>query len=109
MISDNDNALENAEQNFKDVESYLKSGGKPVTSADISNMERCVVDSIKSGIEHNIDENKETPVVLGVSLKNASESLKYLSIALSPLSRQVTKGLSNAWSSSTGKVKKGCK
>lgn len=92
MISDNDDALENAEQNFKDMESHLKSGGKPVTSADILNMGRCVVDGIKSGIEHNIDENKETTAVLGVSLKNASESLEYLSIALSPLTGKFKKG-----------------
>ena len=92
MIKDDDNVLENAEQNFKDMESYLKSGGKPVTSADISNMGRCVVDGIKSGIEHNTGGNKETTAVLGVSLKHASESLKDLSNALSPLSRQVTKG-----------------
>ena len=92
MISDNDDALENAEKNFKDMESYLKSGGKPVTSADISNMGRCVIDGIKSGIEHNTDGNKETTAVLGVSLKNASESLKYLSIALSPLTGKVKKG-----------------
>ena len=92
MISDNDDALENAEKNFKDMESYLKSGGKPVTSADISNMGRCVIDGIKSGIEHNTDGNKETTAVLEVSLKNASESLKYLSIALSPLTGKVKKG-----------------
>ena len=92
MIEDNDNVLENAEQNFKDMEAYLKSGGKPVTSADVSNMGSCVVDGIKSGIEHNTDGNKETTAVLGVSLKNASESLKFLSNALSTLFNKLNKG-----------------
>ena len=92
MISDNDDALEIAEKNFKDMKEHLESGGKPLTTSDISNMGRCVIDGIKSGIEHNIDENKETTAVLGVSLKNASESLEYLSIALSPLTGKVKKG-----------------
>ena len=92
MIEDDDNVLENAEQNFKDMESYLKSGGKPVTSADISNIGSCVVDGIKSGIEHNTGDNKETTDVLGVSLKKASESLKSLSNALSTLYSQLKKG-----------------
>ena len=92
MIDDSDNVLENAEQKFKDMESYLKSGGKPVTSADVSNMGRCVVDGIKSGIEHNTDGNKATTAVLGVSLKKASESLKFLSNSLSKLSSQLKKG-----------------
>ena len=92
MIKDDDNVLENAEQNFKDMKDHLKSGGKPVTSADISNMGRCVVDGIKSGIEHNIDDNKEPTAVLGVSLKHASESLKAMSNALSPLTGKVKKG-----------------
>ena len=92
MIEDDDKVLENAEQNFKDMESYLKSGGKPVTSADVSNMGRCVVDGLKSGIEHNTDGNKATTAVLGVSLKKASESLKFLSNALSTLYSQLKKG-----------------
>ena len=92
MIEDDDKVLENAEQNFKDMESYLKSGGKPVTSADVSNMGRCVVDGLKSGIEHNTDGNKATTAVLGVSLKKASESLKFLSNSLSKLSSQLKKG-----------------
>ena len=75
-----DNVLEVAEKHSKDIEVHLKSGV-----------------------------NKLSPVVLEVSLKNASESLKALSNALSPLSRQVTKGLSNALSSLSGKVKKGGK
>lgn len=109
MISDNDNALESAEKNFKDIKDHLESGGKPVTASDISNIGSCVVDGIKSGIEHNTDDNKETTAVLGASLKHVSESLRALSNALSPLSRQVTKGLSNALSSLSGKVKKGGK
>ena len=92
MIKDDDNVLEEMEKNFKDMESYLKSGGKPVTSADISNMGGCVVDGIKSGIEHNTDGNKATTAVLGVSLKKASESLKFLSNAFPPLSGKVKKG-----------------
>lgn len=92
MIGDNDDALEIAEKNFKDMKDNLESGGKPLTTSDISNMGRFVVDGIKSGIEHNIDENKETTAVLGVSLKNASKSLKYLSNALSPLTGKVKKG-----------------
>ena len=92
MIKDDDNVLEVSEKHFKDMESYLKSGGKPVTSADISNMGSCVVDGIKSGIEHNTDGNKATTAVLGVSLKKASESLKYLSNALSTLFNKLNKG-----------------
>ena len=86
-----DSVLEEMEKKLKDMEAYLKSGGKPVTSADISNMGRCVVDGIKSGIEHNTGGNKETTAVLGVSLKHASESLKSLSIAFPPLGK-VKKG-----------------
>lgn len=59
MIKDDDNALEVSEKHFKDTESYLKSGGKPV---------------------------------LGVSLKQASESLKSLSNALSTLYGKINKG-----------------
>ena len=92
MIKDDDNVLEVAEKHFKDMENHLKSGSKPVTSADISNMGHCVVDGIKSGIEHNTDSNKEKTAVLGVSLKKASESLKFLSNALSTLSSQLKKG-----------------
>ena len=92
MISDNDNALESAEKNFKDMEDHLKSGGKPVTSADISNMGRCVIDGIKSGIEHNTDDNKETTAVLGVSLKRASESIERMSNTLHLLPGKVKKG-----------------
>ena len=91
MISDNDNinyyqiakTLESAEKNFKDMEDHLKSGGKPVTSTDISNMGRCVIDGINSGIEDS---------VLGVSLKRASESIERMSNTLHPLSGQVKKG-----------------
>lgn len=92
MIEDSDNVLENAEQKFKDMESYLKSGGKPVTSANISDMGRCVIDGIKSGIEHNTDGNKETTAVLGVSLKSASETMKKLSNNLSTLYGKINKG-----------------
>ena len=91
MISDNDNinyyqiakTLEIAEKKFKDMEDHLKSGGKPVTSADISNMGRCVIDGIDLGIESS---------VLGVSLKRASESIERMSNTLHPLSGKVKKG-----------------
>ena len=92
MISDNDNALESAEKKFKDMEYHLESGGKPVTSSDISNMGRCVVDGFKSGIEHNTGGNKETTAVLGVSLKHASETMKRLSNNLSTLYGKINKG-----------------
>ena len=91
MISDNDNinyyqiakTLEIAEKNFKDMEDHLKSGGKPVTSADISNIGACMIDGINLGIESS---------VLGVSLKKASESIERMSNTLHPLSGQVKKG-----------------
>ena len=83
MISDNDNALESAEKNFKDIKDHLESGGKPVTASDISNIGACMIDGINSGIEDS---------VLGVSLKRASESMKSLSNTLHPLSGKVKKG-----------------
>ena len=92
MIGDNDDALESAEKNFKDIKDHLESGGKPLTTSDISNMGRCVIDGIKSGIEHNTDGNKEINAVLGVSLKNASETMKRLSKNLSQLFSKVKKG-----------------
>ena len=92
MIGDGDNALESAEKNFKDMKEHLESGGKPLTTSDISNMGHCVFDGIKSGIEHNIGSNKSTSVVLGVSLKHASETMKRLSKNLSQLFSKVKKG-----------------
>ena len=71
MIIDNDNALESAEKNFKDIKDHLESGGKPVTTSDISNIERSV---------------------LGVSLKSASETMKKLSNNLSTLYGKINKG-----------------
>lgn len=53
MIKDDDNVLEMAEKHFKDMEVHLKSGGKPVTSTDISDLGHLVVDGIKLGIESN--------------------------------------------------------
>ena len=92
MISDNDNALESAEKHFKDMKEHLESGGKPLTTSDISKMGRCVVDGIKLGIEHNTGGDKSTPSVLGVSLKHASESIKRLSKNLATLYGKVKKG-----------------
>lgn len=91
MISDNDNinyyqiakTLEIAEKNFKDMEDNLKSGGKPITDYEISNIDAYMIDGINLGIESSI---------LGVSLKRASESMKGLSNNLSTLYGKVTKG-----------------
>ena len=85
MISDNDNdnALESAEKNFKDMKDYLESGGKPLTAYDISNIGAYMIDGINLGIESN---------VLSVSLKRASESMKSLPNTFPPLSGKVNKG-----------------
>lgn len=92
MIKDDDNFLDVSKKHLKDIEGHLKSGSNPVTGTDISNMRRCVIDGIKSGMEHNTGVNKEITTTLGVSLKHATESLKYLSNALSTLYSKLNKG-----------------
>lgn len=83
MIKDDDNILESAEKNFKDIKDHLKSGVKSVTDYEISNIDAYMIDGINLGIESS---------VLGVSLKRASESMKSLSNAFPPLSDKVKKG-----------------
>ena len=83
MIGDNDNALESAEKNFKDIKDHLESGVKSVTDYEISNIDAYMIDGINLGIESS---------VLGVSLKRASESIERMSNTLHPLSGKVKKG-----------------
>ncbi|NBL01202.1 MAG: hypothetical protein EOM50_25090 [Erysipelotrichia bacterium] len=83
MISDNDNALESAEKDFKYMEYHLKSVGKQITDYEISNIDAYMIDNINLGIESSI---------LGVSLKKASESIERMSNTLHPLSGKVKKG-----------------
>lgn len=83
MIGDGDNALESAEKNFKDTKDHLESGGKPLTTSDISDIGACIIDGIDSGLERS---------VLSVSLKSASETMKRLSKNLSTLYGKLKKG-----------------